>query len=300
MRPTQPLNRRRGRRIAAAAIGFALVAAACSDKKDDEAVGGADDTTATEETEARGADTTAPATPHPRPRTRRRRRRATSRRRDTETTERRRPTEHVTLTRCRPGDGPGHTAAASSSPARPRSATPWTPAAMQCDSYCQMRIRTFFEPLFTFGDDLEVHGVPRREHQAQRGLHGVDDQAPRGHHVHDGTPLNADAVIDNLNRTPERPPHLRCAEGPGQGTPTARSVDREARRLHVHDRHRQERRPDPARPVAALPVLPRRPAGLHRLADVARPPSTADPDAGDPAGRHRTVHRSGATCPATA
>ena len=29
----------------------------------------------------------------------------------------------------------------------------------------------------------------------------MDDQGPRGHLVHDGTPLNADAVIDNLNRT---------------------------------------------------------------------------------------------------
>ena len=35
--------------------------------------------------------------------------------------------------------------------------SPWTPAAVQCDSYCQFRIRTFIEPLFVTGDDRQVH-----------------------------------------------------------------------------------------------------------------------------------------------
>ncbi len=35
---------------------------------------------------------------------------------------------------------------------------PWTPETVQCDSYCQMRIRTFFEPLFTPDQNLEVQG----------------------------------------------------------------------------------------------------------------------------------------------
>ena len=34
---------------------------------------------------------------------------------------------------------------------------PWTPAAVQCDSYCQFRIRTFIDPLFVTGDDRQVH-----------------------------------------------------------------------------------------------------------------------------------------------
>lgn len=33
----------------------------------------------------------------------------------------------------------------------------WTPAAIRCDSYCQMRARSFFEPLAVTGEDLEVY-----------------------------------------------------------------------------------------------------------------------------------------------
>ncbi|MEY2401549.1 MAG: peptide/nickel transport system substrate-binding protein, partial [Ilumatobacteraceae bacterium] len=34
---------------------------------------------------------------------------------------------------------------------------PWTPAAMQCDSYCQQRARSFFDPIAAVGDDDKVH-----------------------------------------------------------------------------------------------------------------------------------------------
>ena len=36
-------------------------------------------------------------------------------------------------------------------------ANPWTPQKMQCDSYCQQRARTFFDPLAALGDDNKVH-----------------------------------------------------------------------------------------------------------------------------------------------
>ena len=34
---------------------------------------------------------------------------------------------------------------------------PWIPAAMQCDSYCQERARSFFDPIAAVGDDKKVH-----------------------------------------------------------------------------------------------------------------------------------------------
>jgi ABC-type transport system substrate-binding protein len=34
---------------------------------------------------------------------------------------------------------------------------PWIPAAMQCDSYCQQRARSFFDPIAAVGDDGKVH-----------------------------------------------------------------------------------------------------------------------------------------------
>ena len=36
-------------------------------------------------------------------------------------------------------------------------ANPWTPAAMQCDSYCQERARSFFDPIAAIGTDVKVH-----------------------------------------------------------------------------------------------------------------------------------------------
>jgi hypothetical protein len=36
-------------------------------------------------------------------------------------------------------------------------ANPWTPAAMQCDSYCQERARSFYDPIAAIGADLKVH-----------------------------------------------------------------------------------------------------------------------------------------------
>ena len=184
VRPTQPLNRRRGRRIAAAAIGFALIAAACSDKKDDDAVtGGTDDTTAPEETDA-AADTTAPA--------------------DT-------ASEGATATTAG-GEGTGTTGAPETTePAvepvyggtlvvsgEAEVANPWTPAAMQCDSYCQQRARTFFDPLAAFGTDLEVHGVLAESIEPNEDNTEWTVTLREGISFHDGTPLNADAAIRNL------------------------------------------------------------------------------------------------------
>ena len=296
MRPTQPLNRRRGRRIAAAAIGFALVAAACSDKKDDEAVGGADDTTATEETEAAAAPRRRRRlTPHPRPTARRRPRRAPMR----PPTGPPRPrtaadgeSEQVTLTRCRRRRWIRSTAGASSSPARPRSATPWTPA--------DGAVRLVLPDAHPHVLRAAVHRRTRTSRcratspraSAQRGRHGVDDQGPRGHLVHRRHAAQRRRRRSTTSTARSAGILVAGALKDIAKNPDGTLVDREARRLHVHHRHRQERRPRPAGLVGRFPYYLTGQAGLHRLADVAGR-RRRRPDAGDPAGRHRPVHRAG-------
>jgi ABC-type transport system substrate-binding protein len=199
VRPTQPLNRRRGQRIAAAAIGFALIAAACSDKKDDEAVGGGDDTTATEETDA-PVDTTAPAD-------------TASEGEGTATTTG--GTDAPGTTEAPdPGEITGVEIATLPAPemdpvyggrlvvaGEAEVGAPWTPEAVQCDSYCQMRIRTFFEPLFTPDQNLQVQGHLGESITPNEDATVWTIKVREGISFTDGTPLNADAVIDNLNRT---------------------------------------------------------------------------------------------------
>ena len=80
-------------------------------------------------------------------------------------------------------------------------ANPWTPAAMQCDSSCQMRARTFFEPLGAFNDEtkkVEPYLAKSIEANADSSVWtiGLRDNV----NFSDGTPLNADAVVDNVNR----------------------------------------------------------------------------------------------------
>ena len=94
---------------------------------------------------------------------------------------------------------------------------------------------------------------------------------------HDGTPLNADAVIDNLNRSFRQPPHRRRAVKDIARTspipaPTRQSADpvREDRRLHVHDLHRLERRSRRSRSRGRRSrIYLDRSGRPHRLADVA-------------------------------
>jgi ABC-type transport system substrate-binding protein len=78
---------------------------------------------------------------------------------------------------------------------------PWTPANVQCDSYCQFRIRTFIEPLFVLGDDHQVHPFLGESITPNADFTQWTIKVNQGITFTDGTPLNADAVIDNLNRT---------------------------------------------------------------------------------------------------
>ncbi len=145
-------------------IGFALIAAACSDKKDDESVGGADATHGRRHgagARRRTDDTASEGDGH-----------GDDGRRghDARTGRRRRRSEAAIPTLPAPTMDPvmgGALVVAGEAEV----ANPWTPAAMQCDSYCQQRARTFYRPAVRDRRRPRGAPVPRREHRAQRGLH---------------------------------------------------------------------------------------------------------------------------------
>jgi peptide/nickel transport system substrate-binding protein len=77
-------------------------------------------------------------------------------------------------------------------------ASPWTPEKMQCDSYCQMRARSFFEPLAALGTDLEVHGYLAESIEPNADFTVWTVTLRDGITFHDGAPLNADAAIKSM------------------------------------------------------------------------------------------------------
>lgn len=165
MRSTRSAGRRGGRIVAAALVSLGLIAAACSDKKDDSSGGGSDTTAAS-------GDSTAP------------------------TTDAGPPITNAPIT-----DPPveatygGKIVVAGEAEV----SNPWTPAAMQCDSFCQMRARTFFDPLITVDNDLNW-----RPYLAESITPNDDNtvftiKVREGIKFHDGSDVNADAVMFNLN-----------------------------------------------------------------------------------------------------
>lgn len=78
---------------------------------------------------------------------------------------------------------------------------PWTPAAMQCDSYCQERARSFFDPIAAIGDDIKVHPYLAESITANADSTQWTIKVRSGISFTDGTPVNADAVIDNFQRS---------------------------------------------------------------------------------------------------
>jgi peptide/nickel transport system substrate-binding protein len=191
LRSTDAHHRRRARRLAALAIGFGLVAAACSDKKDQDSVGGdttapaattaAPTTTSGESPETTTADSTGSTTP------------ATDGG-DTATTLE--PPATLPAPQGDPVYG-GKLVVAGEAEV----GAPWTPAAVQCDSYCQFRIRTFIEPLFVTGDDRQVHPFLGESITPNADYTQWTIKVRPGISFTDGTPVNADAVIENFNRT---------------------------------------------------------------------------------------------------
>jgi peptide/nickel transport system substrate-binding protein len=78
---------------------------------------------------------------------------------------------------------------------------PWIPAAMQCDSYCQERARSFFDPIGAVGDDGKVHPYLAESITPNADATEWTIKVRSGISFTDGTPVNADAVIDNLQRS---------------------------------------------------------------------------------------------------
>ena len=93
-------------------------------------------------------------------------------------------------------------------------ANPWTPANMQCDSGCQMRALTFYEPLAAWNDETKkvepylAKSITPNADSSEWTIGLRDDIT-----FTDGTPLNADVVVDNLEAEPEVVPRGRGDQG---------------------------------------------------------------------------------------
>jgi peptide/nickel transport system substrate-binding protein len=159
--------KRTGRIFVAAVVSLGLFAAACSKKDDGGSTGGTD---ATQDTVA--PDATAGAT---------------------ETTAAVTETTAAAETPV-----PGGELVVSG---EAEVANPWTPAAMQCDSYCQQRARSFYDPVAAVGADLKVHGVLAETITPNADFTEWTIKIRDGISFTDGTPVDGAAVLRNLNET---------------------------------------------------------------------------------------------------
>jgi peptide/nickel transport system substrate-binding protein len=122
--------------------------------------------------------------------------------------------------------------------------SPWTPAAIRCDSYCYARARTFFDQVAVLGTDGQYHPFLAESIEPNEDFSEWTITVREGITFTDGTPLDAAAMIYNLqaagtgilvttslkpqgHRTRARP------RGPGADAPQ----DRADRRHVVHDLH---------------------------------------------------------------
>jgi peptide/nickel transport system substrate-binding protein len=168
-------SRRTGRLLAVAVVSLGLVAGACS-KKDDE---GSTDSTATEETDAT-EDSAAPVE---------------TTGDSTDTTVVADTTVETDPPVAAKDPVPGGTLIVSG---EAEVANAWTPAAMQCDSYCQQRARSFYDPLIAINADLEPVGVLVESFEANADSTEFTFTLRPDIKFHDGTALDAAAVVKNL------------------------------------------------------------------------------------------------------
>jgi ABC-type transport system substrate-binding protein len=181
MRMHTQSGRRPGVLLISAMASLALIAGACSSKKDE------GDVAAVDVTEAAGPATTAGAdTP------------VVTEAQDTEVTEAEVVETDPPATEVAASDPvPGGTLIVSG---EAEVAQPWTPAAMQCDSYCQQRARTFYDPIAAVGADNKVHPYLAETITPNADFTEWTVKLRSGIKFTDGTDLNADAIIDNLQR----------------------------------------------------------------------------------------------------
>ncbi len=176
-------------------VSTALIAAACSDKKDDESVGGVDS--------APAADTTAPEATTPSTEGTEETTAETTATEETGSPDTTAPAEddRVTQETLPPPEGDPVYGGRLVVAGEAEVGAPWTPEKVQCDSYCQMRVRAFIEPLFVVDQNLEVKGFLGESIEPNEDATVWTIKVREGISFTDGTPLNADAAIDNLNRT---------------------------------------------------------------------------------------------------
>lgn len=166
-------RRRPGLMFVATLAAFGLVAGACGDKKDDGSTTG--------DTEAPAVETTAGSE-------------------DTTATTAGGAEEETTTTSAAPEVAPvvgGKLVVAGEAEV----ANPWTPAAMQCDSYCHMRARSFFDALVVVDQDLKPQPFLAESVTPNDDYTEWTIKVREGIKFTDGTPLDADAVMKNLNVT---------------------------------------------------------------------------------------------------
>ncbi|HYF45270.1 MAG TPA: ABC transporter substrate-binding protein [Acidimicrobiales bacterium] len=79
-------------------------------------------------------------------------------------------------------------------------ASPWTPAQMLCDTSCHQAIRGIYDTLTFVGEDMEPHPFLLESFEPNETYDEWTFTAREGITFHDGTPLNADALLDHFER----------------------------------------------------------------------------------------------------
>ena len=79
--------------------------------------------------------------------------------------------------------------------------SPWMPATLRCDSYCFVRARAFFDSVAAFGSDGQVHGMLAESIVPNSDFTEWTITVRPGISFTDGTAVDADAVITNLQAT---------------------------------------------------------------------------------------------------
>jgi peptide/nickel transport system substrate-binding protein len=78
--------------------------------------------------------------------------------------------------------------------------SPWTPAQMICDTSCHQAIRGIYDTLTFVGEDLEVHPYLLESFESNATYDEWTFTARSGIEFHDGTPFDADALLDHFER----------------------------------------------------------------------------------------------------
>ncbi|HEY5697415.1 MAG TPA: hypothetical protein VIT01_07905, partial [Acidimicrobiales bacterium] len=78
--------------------------------------------------------------------------------------------------------------------------SPWTPAQMICDTSCHQAIRGIYDTLTYVGEDMEAHPFLLESFEPNATFDQWTFVARDGITFHDGTPFDADAMMDHFER----------------------------------------------------------------------------------------------------